>query len=235
MLAIGLELISLGGLLTLANIQLVLIGSVLVCGAITFGLRRQLSHVGSAIRANSEAQDPTIISRLSGSLAIAILFLLLAATAFTAMSSIPNTWDSMTYHLPRIEQWLQNKSLEFYPVWQLRQVEIILLAEKLILVVRSIFPSMSSANMVQWFSYAGCILVGNRITRELGGSRSSQCLSSVIIATLPMAILQSSSTQTDLVVAFFSAASVYFLMRVQIGPPYFVVCHDPGRWLGLSR
>ena len=30
----------------------------------------------------------------------------------------------MTYHLPRIEQWLQNKSLEFYPVWQLRQVEI---------------------------------------------------------------------------------------------------------------
>ena len=26
----------------------------------------------------------------------------------------PNTWDSLTYHLPRIEHWIQNKNLGFY-------------------------------------------------------------------------------------------------------------------------
>ena len=61
---------------------------------------------------------------------------------------------------------------------------------------------------------------GRRYCPRIGGARSAQYLSSVMMSTLPIAILQSSSTQNDLVVAFFSVASVYFLLRVRVGQSY---------------
>src|SRR5580765_4628812 len=40
--------------------------------------------------------------------------LILLVTFFIARTVVPNSWDSMTYHLPRIEHWLQNGSLAIY-------------------------------------------------------------------------------------------------------------------------
>jgi hypothetical protein len=144
-----------------------------------------------------------------------LLFLILTATAFIALSSVPNNSDSMSYHLPRIEHWLQNKNLSYYPTSIIRQLDSNPFAEELILALRSIIDLYPLANMVQWMSFAGCIMVTGQICRQLGGSRQSQSLAHALAATLPMGILQASSTQNDLVVAFFSATCVYFVLRVQ--------------------
>jgi hypothetical protein len=42
------------------------------------------------------------------------LCLILMLGGYTALFAIPNNWDSMVYHLPRMEHWIQNNSLWFY-------------------------------------------------------------------------------------------------------------------------
>ncbi len=153
------------------------------------------------------------VARFAENLAYGLVFALLAITAFTALASLPNTWDSMTYHLPRIE--LQNRSLAFYATAIPRQFDSNILAEQWILAFRSLRDSYQGANLVQWLAYAGCILLSGRIVRDLGGARSAEEMGMQPTATLPMAILQASSTQTDLVMAFFAMASIHYLLRAR--------------------
>src|SRR3974377_2365850 len=193
-LAITFELMSSVGAITLTNIRIALMGRSLLCGVVTFYLRWQeeipeADHV--AVGASLTVDPDALIVRQI--LAALLLFIVLMATAFTALSSVPNSGDSMTVHLPRIEHWLQNRSLEFYPTSITRQLERYPLAGELILVFRSLIGAYPLANMVEWLSFCGCILVAGGIARELGGSRSAQYLSSVMVSTLPIAILQSSS------------------------------------------
>ena len=50
-----------------------------------------------------------------------MLSLLLGIVALTAP---PNTWDSMTYHMPRVEHWIENRNVEPYPTHILRQLSL---------------------------------------------------------------------------------------------------------------
>ena len=131
-LAIALELMSVVGAVALTNIRVALIGASLLCGTVTFNLRRQVAipvadhlTVGASQTFN---RDALILRRI---LAASLLFIVLTVTAFTALSSVPNTWDSMTYHLPRIEHWLQNQSLGFYPTSITRQLEFSILSRRI--------------------------------------------------------------------------------------------------------
>ena len=51
-------------------------------------------------------------STLDKCLLVAIFFMLLT-TLVTALISPPNNWDSMTYHMSRVEYWIQNKAIFF--------------------------------------------------------------------------------------------------------------------------
>jgi 4-amino-4-deoxy-L-arabinose transferase-like glycosyltransferase len=58
-------------------------------------------------------------------------------------------------------------------------------------------------------------LVGvSLIAQQLGGPPHSQVLATVVCTTIPMGILQASSSQTDYVVAFWLVCLVYFLGRL---------------------
>ena len=52
---------------------------------------------------------------LSEKIFLGIILFIGAVSAVTAMVGVPNTWDAMTYHLPRVEHWIQNKTVAFYP------------------------------------------------------------------------------------------------------------------------
>jgi 4-amino-4-deoxy-L-arabinose transferase-like glycosyltransferase len=131
---------------------------------------------------------------------LAVIFVV---SCFTAFVYPPNNWDSMTYHLPRIEHWLQNKTLRHYFSSNPRQLLSAPFAEMLILQGRSLSDNNWLMNLVQWFSFTGTVAGVSLIAGHLGLSKKMQLIAALFFATVPMAIMQSTSTQTDLVEAFF--------------------------------
>ncbi len=123
-------------------------------------------------------------------------------TFFIAIIYPPNNWDSMTYHLPRIEHWIQNGTLEHYYTSNKRQLFSAPFAEIVILHGRVLSADDWLMNLVQWFAYIGTIIGVSRIACLLGLDGKMQKIAALFFATLPMAILQSTSTQNDLVVTF---------------------------------
>jgi hypothetical protein len=170
---------------------------------ILFGWLLYISFMSVAISVE-QGKNPFRLS-LNFELRRECLFIgaVLLVAFFIAASYPPNNWDSMTYHLPRVEHWLQNKSMSHYYTSNARQVTSAPFAEMLLLHLRAMAGNDGLANFVQWFSFLGAIIVVSKIACRLGLGKAGQVSASLFFCTLPMAILQSSSTQNDLVEAFW--------------------------------
>src|SRR5262249_55610301 len=118
-----------------------------------------------------------------------------------ALAAPPNNWDSQTYHLPKIEHWVQQGTVGFFPTEIHRQVTLAPGAEYLLLHLRLLTGGDVLYNLVQWSAGLGCALIASRIAGQLGGGRVAQLVSAFVVGTAPMVVLESTSTQTDLVVA----------------------------------
>lgn len=144
-----------------------------------------------------------------------VVAFILSATLITAILYPPNTWDSMTYHMPRVAHWISNHDVSFYPTEISRQNYQMPLAEFAIMHVQILTGSDLYANLIQWLSFLVLICLGPLISYELGLNKQQQYVTAIIIATLPMAILQASSTQNDLVVSCFLMSFALFMLRLR--------------------
>ncbi len=140
-----------------------------------------------------------------------ILFIILMI-GFIAIKAAPNNWDSMTYHLSRVEHWIQNQTVANYPTHILKQLTYPPFAEYAVLHLRILSGGDSWANLIQWFCMVGNIIGVSLISKQLGANFSGQSLSSVLAATIPMGILQGSSIQNDQVAAFGIVCFVCFFL-----------------------
>lgn len=146
-----------------------------------------------------------------------LLFLVVLLPLFLiAIYYPPNNYDSMTYHLPRVEHWIQNKNIDFYQTNNSRQLFLAPMAEYIILHWRLLAGEDYFVNLVQYVSMILSIIVAALIVKHYKGSRIAELLSVVLVATIPMGILQSTSTQNDYVTAFFVIASLYFFLKDNI-------------------
>ena len=180
----------------------------LCAGGVLLWYRRQI-HRSVVVASYNE------FKALDGKTKILLLgcLLILGMTWITALLAPPNTWDSMTYHLPRVMHWQQNQSVEPYPTHILRQVFLAPLAEYGILQWHLLCGGDWGDNFQQWFAFVGCLVAVSLIARELGANRRGQVLTAVVAVTLPEAILQASSTQNDLAVSYFICTMVFFFLR----------------------
>jgi len=163
-----------------------------------YAIKKSLMHIYTIIINN---KLPTFI----------LLFILLS-TLVLALISPPNTFDSMTYHMSRVAHWIQNKSVDFYPTSIFRQLVSAPLSEYIIANFMVLYGNDRLANIVQWLSMAGSLIVVSAIASELGASKAGQLIASIICATIPMGILQSTSTQNDYLVGFWLLIFAYCVL-----------------------
>jgi hypothetical protein len=128
--------------------------------------------------------------------------------AVSAAAYRPNNWDSMTYHLARVAHWYQNHSVFPYPSNVSRQLALSPGAEHLLLVLQVLAGSDAYANMLQFGAWVVVVAVAPAMARSFGAPRRVAPWGALLVAAAPMALLQASSTQNDLVAAAMSVAMV---------------------------
>lgn len=166
-------------------------------------------------------------------LLLAGVALIIITVGGTGWISPPNNWDSMTYHMSRVMHWAQNGSVAYYPTHILRQLHSNPWAEFAILHFQILSGSDRFANLVQWFSMVGVTLGVSLIAKQLGASSRGQVFAAVTSVTIPMGILQGSSTQNDYVVSFWLVCFTYFaILLKENGKPLYSLA--VGVSLGLA-
>ncbi|MCX8037571.1 MAG: glycosyltransferase family 39 protein [Candidatus Sumerlaeia bacterium] len=141
----------------------------------------------------------------------AVLMILLATVlGVVALLAVPNTYDSLSYHLARVAHWEQNRSIAFYPTSILRQNHPPPFAEWCLLQTRLLSGSYQWVNLVQWAAMTVSLVGVARIAGHLGAETWGQWTAAIFAATLPMGIFQATSTQNDYVAGLWLAAFVFF-------------------------
>jgi hypothetical protein len=136
----------------------------------------------------------------------------LLATLVVALISPPNNWDSMTYHMARVANWVDHQSVRDYPTHILRQLYLGPWAEFAVTNLQILAGGDRFANLVQYVAMLGNVLGVSLVAKKLGAAWQGQLLAAVFCATIPMGVLQASSTQTDQVTALWFLCFLNFLV-----------------------
>ena len=125
----------------------------------------------------------------------------------------PNNWDSMTYHMARIAHWVMNESIEPYPTHIYRQIYQPPLTEWIIAQVCILNKADYFSNAIQLFFLLATLGVLNQIMLQFNSSKKTRIWASIIAFTTPSVFMQATSTQNDIVVAFFLLISILFFIQ----------------------
>jgi hypothetical protein len=172
---------------------------------IIIGLRKKWLPEGFLALKNAW-KKPDRFDILAGTILLIILVLLF----FIAIKSPVNNNDSLQYHMARVMHWAQDQSLEHYATAYIPQLVTQISAELTILHLRLLWGNDRFANLVQYFSLIGVLIGVTAITALLGKERKFQWIAIAFCISVPMGILQATSTQNDLVTAFWLITLTYF-------------------------
>ncbi len=145
-----------------------------------------------------------------------VLLCFMAIMAFllfaVAVATPTNNVDAMDYHMPRVMQWAQNRTLAHFPVMHSYQNLRPYWAETVILNLRALWGNDQPAGLVQWSIMLTSLIATSGIAALLGGNRKSQWLTAVLTFSIPMGLLQATTTQNDYVSAFWVVCLAYFVV-----------------------
>ena len=131
---------------------------------------------------------------------IAAIFLL---TGLVAWLAAPDTSDSLNYHMPLVAHWAQNRSVEHFSTGIEQQNSRPPFAEYAILHFYVLGQGDRLANFVQWLAMCGSVIGVSLLAALLGAAPVGQYLAAIFVASLPMGIVQASSTMNDYVVGLW--------------------------------
>jgi 4-amino-4-deoxy-L-arabinose transferase-like glycosyltransferase len=140
------------------------------------------------------------------------LTLVYAYSAYQNLRFPQNNMDSLSTHLARIAYWLQFGSFTPWPTPKLLQlvypVNAQLLTYWTLLFLRQDFL----VGFVQWSAALAAGIAVFGLARALGYSRRAAAYASLIFLGFPLVLLQSTTTQNDLVAAALFAATLFFFV-----------------------
>ena len=148
------------------------------------------------------------------SILLLIFFIIILPLLLLAIFIPPNNWDSMAYHLPRIEHWIQNKNVYPYPTNIVRQVLTSPLSEYIIANFQILSNTDAFSNLVQFDSFIFILFSATLIFSVLKISLKGQLFLLLVLLSLPMMLFQATTTQTDLLASFFFLSFILFTLLV---------------------
>ena len=160
-----------------------------------------------------------------------VLCLWFAVLLVIAVMAAPGNNDSLSYRLPRVMEWWQNKTVAFFPTQFLPQNYHAPFAEWNLLVLALLSGGDRWFALVQWSAMVGSCIVVSLLAGQLGADRMRAQQAIALVACAPMAVLQATSTQNDLTAGFFLAVFVYFGLRATEKSP---VALSDAAWAGLA-
>jgi hypothetical protein len=143
-----------------------------------------------------------------------ILFLSILPLLLLTIFIPPNNWDSMAYHLPRIEHWIQNKNIYPYPTNIVRQVLTSPLSEYIIANFQILASTDAFSNVVQFVSFILILFSATLIFSILKIGLKGQFFLLLALLSLPMMLFQATTTQTDLLASFFFISFILFALLI---------------------
>ncbi len=145
---------------------------------------------------------------------IGVVFILVI-TALVAYLTPPQTWDSLHYHMSRVAHWAQSQSIKHYATGIEVQNSISPGAELGMLHLYVLGRGDRYVNFIEWFAMAGSLVGVSLVAKELGARRKGQYLSVLFAVTIPMSIVQASSTMIESVMAFWVICVAIEVLRLE--------------------
>lgn len=138
-----------------------------------------------------------------------VLFTLLLITFTVAIVATPNNIDSLSYHLSRLGYWVANSNVEHYPSHIERAISFSPFSEYVHLNTFLLAGSERYFQLLQWFCLAGILSLVSMLTSYFSDSTRALRIALCFAFTLPIVVLESMTTQNDLVVSFFILATAF--------------------------
>jgi hypothetical protein len=152
---------------------------------------------------------------MRGSVAALWIFLTLwfGSLFAVALYAAPNNFDSMTYRLPRVMHWAAQASVDHYPTEVIRQLDRSPFAEWILLHIYQLRHTDHWFNLAQWAGFVFLVLAVHELAARFTVERRLRFLAVILAATMPMAILQATSTQNNVLQSLFFVLFVFFGLR----------------------
>jgi hypothetical protein len=194
-----------------------------------FGWRRGLFSNGwKKLKARVRTLDWFTIVTL---FAFSLIFLLLLVIVLIAP---PNNTDSLLYHMSRVMHWAQDKSIAHYPVGFEPQLTNPIGAELVILQFRLLWGNDQLASLPQWLSLILCAIAVSLGAKWLGSGPKGQLAAAAFAISIPMGLLQATSTQNDYVTALWLIIMIVFVLFATQSEPSWVEILSISAALGLG-
>lgn len=201
------------GLFNLIN-RIAITGSWAVFNAVLIAVWFKLKGVHNltfgSIAAHWQAETRNFCREL-GTLTVAMLAILASITLIVAIAAIPNNQDSLSYHLSRLGYWIQQGNVAHYASHIERSISFSPFSEYVHLHTVLLAGSERYFQLLQWGCLAGVLALVSMIIRLFSQSPAALRIGLCFAATLPIVVLESMTTQNDVVAAFFILATAFFV------------------------
>jgi hypothetical protein len=165
--------------------------------------------------AREAAGAATLFLRSNRALALfaaAVGLLTVVNLAFPFLYPIVNG-DANAYHLPRAYYWTTLGTARHFPAADFRLNEMPPDPSFVYAWILSLSGSFGGLHVPQWAAGLALAAAAAGLARLAGAGRASSLLAGLLTATLPVALLQAGTAQTDLTAAAAGAAALYFGLR----------------------
>ncbi len=171
-----------------------------------------LAWAGTRVVVDPAVRGPRVPRDRLETIALGCVLVVVILCLLTALLSPPSNGDVLSYHLPRVRHWIQNRSFAHYPTHSLHQISLPFVAGYAVAHLQLLSGGDRFASLPQWAAFLGCVVVAASLARRLFGTRAV-VPAAIACATVPMAVLQASNAQSDLVTSFWLLCFVRLLFE----------------------